>query len=67
MELASNLNGNFAMHGGAIYSALIFNGTITFSNSENDFKGGALSLENSTFSLLPDTIVYWNKNRADVG
>ena len=66
----SNLNGNFAMQGGAIYarySTLIFNGTITFSNNENDFKGGAVSLENSTFSLLPDTIASWEKNRADVG
>ena len=66
----SHLNGNFAMQGGAIYasySTMIFDGTITFSNNKNGLKGGALYLENSTFSILPDTSVYWEKNQADFG
>ena len=55
--------------GGAIHasgdSTLTFiSGTNNFINNSAHSDGGALYLDNSTFSILPKTIIVWEKNHA---
>ena len=79
----SNFSGNSAMLGGAIAaklnSTLTFNGSVSFTNNgldtsrlhthiDGDSRGGAMHLAvNSTFSILPHTIVLWEYNHATLG
>ena len=66
---------NSAMQGGAISAnsdiTLTFNGNINFTNNGHqikDSRGGAMYLAiDSTFSVLPHTIVYWENNYASLG
>ena len=62
--------------GGAIYtdnnSTLTFNGTTHFTNNgynggQTAYGGGVCMGLNSSFHILPNTTVYWEKNRASVG
>ena len=59
--------------GGAIYtdnnSTLTFNGTTNFTNNggQTAYGGGLCMGLNSSFYILPNTTVYWEKNRASVG
>ena len=70
----SSLTSNCAVQGGAIYaddSTLTFSGNISFvSNGHNteDSRGGAMYLYiSSTFSILPNTTVCLENNRANFG
>ena len=75
----SNFINNSAFWGGAIYtdenSTLTFNGTIYFTNNghyggegENTVYGGGVFMGlKSTFSMLPNTTVYWENNHAGLG
>ena len=71
----SSFISNSAMQGGAIsansYSTLTFSGNISFTNNGHnirDSRGGAMHLAiDSTFSVLPHTIVYWENNYANLG
>ena len=69
---------NSALVGGAIYTiisnTLTFNGTIYFTNNgqyggegENTVYGGGVFMGlTSTFSMLPNTTVYWENNHASL-
>ena len=79
----NNFTDNIAFSGGAIYtesnSTLTFNGTIYFTNnghhrgridtlSTGSSKGGGVYMGfRSTFSILPNTSVYWENNHANFG
>ena len=72
----SNFSSNSAREGGAIYlnnnNSLTFDGNISFadngdSTSETVSNGGGMYLNNSTFSIMPDTTVYWENNSASFG
>ena len=78
----SNFINNSADNGGAIYTetncALIFNGTVYFINNghygggvdtqDGYTKGGGVFMGlKSTFSILPNTTVYWENNHAALG
>ena len=68
----SNFINNSALTaGGAIYAvhdtSLSFTGTSNFINNSVDGRGGGLSLLNSTFSILPNTTIYWVSNHALLG
>ena len=71
----SSFISNSATQGGAIsansYSTLTFSGNISFTNNGHnirDSRGGAMHLAiDSTFSVLPHTIVYWENNYANLG
>ena len=71
----SSFSNNSAMQGGAIsansYNTLTFNGNISFTNNGHnirDARGGAMHLAiDSTFFVLPHTIVYWENNYANLG
>ena len=77
----SNFVNNSAAGGGAIYTiinnALTFNGTVYFNNNGyyggeihtlNEYTGGGVYMGiKSTFSILPHTTVYWEKNYATHG
>ena len=76
----SNFINNHAVHGGAIYaeynSRLAFSGTIHLTNnggkidtlSEYNTNGGGVYMGiQSTFSILPNTSVYWKNNHAMLG
>ena len=71
----SSFISNSAIQGGAIcansYITLTFNGNINFTNNGHnlrDSRGGAIYLAiDSTFSVLPHTIVYWENNYANLG
>ena len=72
----SNFINNSASAGGAICtilnSSLTFNGTIHFTNNghywgELSYGGGVYIGVNSTVSILPNTTVHWENNRAKMG
>ena len=71
----SSFTSNSAIQGGAISSnsnsILTFNGNINFTNNGHnirDSRGGAMYLAiDSTFSILPHTIVCWENNYANLG
>ena len=69
----SNFDSNYAIQGGAICSLdttnLTFDGTISFTNNgHNTEYGGGLYLNtDSTFSILPNTTMYWKNNHATRG
>ena len=79
----NNFIDNIAFSGGAIYAesntTLIFNGTIHFTDNgyhegridtltAGSTKGGGVYLGfRSTFSILPNTSVYWENNHASLG
>ena len=79
----NNFIDNIAISGGAIYAesntTLTFNGTIYFTNNgyhggridtltAGSTKGGGVYLGfRSTFSILPNTTVYWENNHANLG
>ena len=71
----SSFTSNSATQGGAIFahllSKVIVNGNINFTNNGHnirDSRGGAMYLAiDSTFSVLPHTIVYWKNNHANLG
>ena len=68
----SSFISNSAMQGGAISAnsdtALTFNGNINFTNNGyRDSRGGAMYLIDSTFSVLPNTTVWWENNHANLG
>ena len=72
----SNFINNSASTGGAICailnSSLTFNGTIHFTNNghywgELSYGGGVYIGVNSTVSILPNTTVHWENNRAKMG
>ena len=79
----NNFIDNIAISGGAIYAesntTLTFNGTIYFTNNGYHVgridtlttgitKGGGVYLGfRSTFSILPNTSVYWENNHANLG
>ena len=76
---SSSFSNNSAMQGGAISAnvntKLTFDGNITFANNGHDVvdemnvnKGGAIHLTfSSIFSLMPNTVVCWENNRANLG
>ena len=68
---ASNFTNNSAASGGGIHAhntSLRFMGTGNFTNnSAPDSTGGGVFLKSSSFSILPNTTVYWEKNRAHLG
>ena len=56
--------------GGAIIAfgtMLMFKGNIRFTNNYSLLWGGAVFLINSTCSILPNTTVHWENNRATLG
>ena len=72
----SNFSSNSAREGGAIYlnnnNRLTFDGNISFtdngdSTSETVSNGGGMYLYNSTFSIMPNTTIYWENNSASFG
>ena len=72
----SSFSSNSARLGGAISatvnSTLTFDGNISFANNgihvHGNSKGGAIHLAiHSTFSILPNTTVYWENNHASLG
>ena len=72
----SNFSRNSAMYGGAIFatdnSTLTFDGSVSFTNNgfhiHGNSQGGAMYLAiHSTFSILPNTTVYWENNHASLG
>ena len=79
----NNFTDNIAFSGGAIYAesntTLTFNGTFYFTNNgyhggridtltAGSTKGGGVYLGfRSTFSILPNTTVYWENNHANLG
>ena len=73
----TNFINNSAGNGGAIYadeSKLSFNGTVNFTNNvcsvdlNVDAAGGGVYMGlQSTFSILPNTTVYWENNHATLG
>ena len=76
----TNFINNHAVHGGAIYadgnSRLAFSGTIHLTNnggeidtlSDYNTNGGGVYMGiQSTFSILPNTTVYWENNHATLG
>ena len=71
----SNFSSNSASQGGAIFLAsdnsMTFDGNISFTNNGNSTNetsyGGGMYLNNSTFSIMPDTTVYWENNSASFG
>ena len=76
MSFTSNFSSNSAMVGGAITatdnSTLTFDGSISFTNNgfhiHGNSQGGAMYLAIcSTFSILPNTTVYWENNHASLG
>ena len=58
-------------YGGAIAAvhnaSLSFIGSSNFTNNSADAWGGGVSLVNSTFSILSNTMVYWESNHALLG
>ena len=69
----SNFINNSAVYdsGGAIFAganaSLSFTGRCNFTNNSADAWGGGVSLGNSTFSVLSNTVVYWESNHALLG
>ena len=75
----SNFSSNYAPQGGAISAQLkttvMFDGTISFTNNTGtlnkyqigDSYGGGLYLAIASFSILPNTTVYWENNHATFG
>ena len=79
----NNFLDNIAISGGAIYAefntTLTFNGTINFTSNgfhqdridtltTGSTKGGGVYMGfRSTFSILPNTTVYWENNHASLG
>ena len=76
----NNFTDNIAFSGGAIYAesntTLTFDGTIYFTNNGDRIailtagstKGGGVYIGfKSTFSILPNTTVYWENNHASLG
>ena len=78
----SHFINNSAPMGGAImtniYNTLTFNGTVYFTNNGHygkavhlmngyNFGGGVFMGLISTFSILPNTTVYWSNNHASLG
>ena len=76
----SSFNDNYGKLGGAICAVngtrLTFNGAIRFSNNGYDTHkmnplgdniGGGIYMYYSTFSISPNTIVYWENNHAYLG
>ena len=74
----TNFINNSASGGGAIYadsySKLSFSGTVNFTNNifivdvnEDTVGGGVYVGIQSTFSILPNTTVYWENNHATLG
>ena len=79
----NKFNNNIASFGGAIYAesntSLTFSGTIYFTNNGHhgvrietlttgSTKGGGMYMGfRSTFSILPNTTVYWENNHANLG
>ena len=69
----SNFDSNYAIQGGAICSLdttkLTFDGTISFTNNghNTEYGGGMYLNTDSTFSILPNTTMYWKNNRATRG
>ena len=72
---ANNTYGGKAQ-GGAIYAVnaiLTLNGTVSFTNNKanNSFvgsgTGGGMYLQNSIVSILPNTTMFWENNRASCG
>ena len=77
---SSNFINNHAVHGGAIYadhnSSLAFGGTIHLTNDGGKIdtlsgydtnEGGVYMGIQSTYSILPNTTVYWENNRPTLG
>ena len=71
----SSFSNNSAIQGGAISAnsdiTLIFSGNISFTNNGHnirDSRGGAIHLaNNSTFFVLPHTVMWWENNYANLG
>ena len=66
----SNFINNSAYYGGAlcIYNSLTLNGTTNFISNTAEESGGGLYVGiKSTFSILPNTTVYWENNHATLG
>ena len=69
----SNFDSNYAIQGGAICSLdttnLAFDGTVSFTNNgrNTEYGGGMYLNTDSTFSILPNTTMYWKNNRATRG
>ena len=66
----SNFINNSAYYGGAlcIYNSLSFIGTSNFISNTAEESGGGLYMGiKSTFSILPNTTVYWENNHATLG
>ena len=75
---STNFDSNFAAYGGAINAygnaTLTFNGTVSITNngrelntSRDNYGGGMFIAMDSTLSLLPNTTIYWENNRASSG
>ena len=69
----SNFDSNYAIQGGAICSFdntnLTFDGNISFTNNghNTEYGGGMYLSTSSTFSILPNTTMYWKNNCATRG
>ena len=69
----SNFDSNYAIQGGAICSLdntnLTFDGNVSFTNNghNTEYGGGMYITASSTFSILPNTTMYWKNNRASRG
>ena len=75
----SNFSNNSATVGGAIFvnatTTLVFSGNISFTNNgevDNEYRrtfygGGVCMWLTSTFSILPNTAIYWENNQATAG
>ena len=77
-ETTNFINNSAHSGGGAVYvdnySKLSFNGTVNFTNNicsvdvNGDAVGGGVYMGlQSTFSILPNTTVYWENNHATLG
>ena len=72
--ISSFINNSATNRGGAIYSiincTLVFNGTIYFTHNKvggsAGYGGGVSMALNSSFSILPNALVYWENNHAAV-
>ena len=70
VSFTGSTNNSGSGAGGAIYAAN--NGSLYFNRSSNFIRnsahnGGAVYLRNSTFYILPNAVVYWESNRANLG
>ena len=70
--LTCNGTTNFVSNGGGAIRAsantsVLLHGTVTFVDNKAAIWGGGVYLGSSTFSVFPNTTVYWERNHARLG